>query len=101
MNKTHSDGDTIMMCGDVIVMTIECPKLCDKQGEQDLEQSIVLFLLNKLIRMLEEKGFIEANCAGDLIYLFEDYIENSTAIEDEKKLLISYNFDEEDFYGCL
>ncbi|MBE2188789.1 MAG: hypothetical protein IAE98_04905 [Candidatus Kapabacteria bacterium] len=101
MSNTHSIADSLDVSDGLIVVRLACPTVITRNDDQELEHAIALYFLGKMVKLLTEKGFIEESNADDLIFLFEDYMENNTILRNDDFLLDSINFDEEDFYGCV
>lgn len=101
MSNTHSIADSFDVSDGLIVVRLACPTAITRNDDQELEHAIALYFLGKMVKLLTEKGFIEGSNADDLIFLFEDYMENNTILRNDNFLLDSINFDEEDFYGCV
>ncbi|MCO5251546.1 MAG: hypothetical protein M9949_09025 [Candidatus Kapabacteria bacterium] len=102
MSNTHSIADSLDVSDGLILVRLVCPASTRQNDELELEHAIALYFLGKMVKLLTEKGFIEASNADDLIFLFEDYMENNTILRNDNFLLDSNNFEEEeDFYGCL
>ncbi len=59
----------------LLSVRIDCPG-ANNENSAAIRNSLSVYFLGKLLTLLAERGFIEVNDAEDVLFMFEDFLQN-------------------------